>query len=714
MALVRRSPESATRRLIGRVSAILIVTSLLTSVAGLSTSAQKQKLEKGYKEWLERDAAYFITKDERETFLKLQSDDSRDQFITHFWELRNPTPGSPENKFKDEVYRRIAYANAHYGVGSGEDGWRTDRGRTYITLGPPQQMQRYYSAPNLLPMEIWYYSSPSPALPTFFYVLFYQRDNVGDFRYYSPKMDGPDKLVTGTEAVNDAAAALHLIASSAGPEVARIAQTLLPGEPLDPSGRIGLQSDLLLSHLKNLANQPASLDELDRRRRMVATVTSRLVVDTKNLDIVRIPIRDSRGIPRLDYALRLRNPGDITFTKDEKGDDTFAVDVRVQAMTPEGKLIFTEQKSVTGNLGPQHPDEEKNQAFGYEGSLPLPPGKYHLDFTVTDHATKVGFHGARDVQIPLFTDDSLVIPAILPFSSATPVDPAKDGLIPFAMAGIRFKPLQTTSLFFNSSQALNIAYQIWAPPKDPHERSGEQLEVEYAFGDPAVATHVTTMKDAVDMGNFTPAGVLVNGKKIPLSDQMEGNYLFTVSVTGAESGLRAHSELSFQILEDTPALSPVDVDEPGIEDDQARGIRDQQRALCYLAEGLPNEARSWFRIALHKDHANDIARANLVEAYFALKAYSAVVSLLDDAGVTPDTDSDTLVKIGESVLKTGDTARALSFLQDAARNRPQFAPLYAALADCYRQMGDAQHEQDMLKKGQSLVKAGPPPSDVNR
>jgi GWxTD domain-containing protein len=520
------------------------------------TAAQKQKLEKSYKEWLERDAAYFITKQEREIFLKLTTDEGRDQFIGNFWELRNPTPGSPENRFKEEVYQRIAYANAHYGVGSGEDGWRTARGQTYITLGPPQQIQKHYGAPNLLPMEIWFYSSPNPALPTFFYILFYQRDNVGDFRFYSPSMDGPDKLVTGTEAINNPKAALHIIQSSVGPEVARIAQTLIPGEPLDPNGRIGLQSDLLLARLKNLANQPANLEELDRRRQLVATVTSRLVVEAKNLDIVRLPVRDSRGITRLDYAVRLRNPSDLSVTRDEKGNDSYAVEVRVQVLTPEGKLIFTQQKSVSGNLGPRHPDEIQNRVFGYEGLLPLPPGKYHLDFLVTDQAKKIGFHGVRDVDIPGYAENTFVIPAILPFSSAESVDRSKEGIIPFAMAGLRFKPLETTSLFFNQSQDLNVAYQIWAPPKDPHANAGEQLDVEYALGDPAVVKHVTVIKDAVDMGSFTASGVLVNGKKIPLANESEGNYLFTVSVSHPGSPQRPIPNCRFKFWAMFPRFPP--------------------------------------------------------------------------------------------------------------------------------------------------------------
>ena len=60
------------------------------------------------------------------------------QFIENFWLRRDPTPDTPENEFKEEHYRRIAYANEHYGAGI--PGWKTDRGHIYITLGPPDQI----------------------------------------------------------------------------------------------------------------------------------------------------------------------------------------------------------------------------------------------------------------------------------------------------------------------------------------------------------------------------------------------------------------------------------------------------------------------------------------------------------------------------------------------------------------------------------------------
>ena len=197
---------------------------------GMAIPARAQKVSEktllknlppGYKEWLERDVVYLITKEERDTFLRLTTDEARDKFIDKFWALRNPDPGSPSNSYKDDIYQRIAYVDAHFSTGSGGEGWRSARGQTYITLGPPGHKQTYYGAGNLRPIEIWFYSNTVPPLPPFFYILFYQRDNIGDFRFYSPYFNGPTELVTGVEAVNDNTAALKMIQDSVGPEVAR-------------------------------------------------------------------------------------------------------------------------------------------------------------------------------------------------------------------------------------------------------------------------------------------------------------------------------------------------------------------------------------------------------------------------------------------------------------------------------------------------------------
>ncbi|HEY1254199.1 MAG TPA: GWxTD domain-containing protein, partial [Terracidiphilus sp.] len=96
-----------------------------------------------YKTWLEQDVSYIISDEERKAFKSLSNDEEREAFIEQFWLRRNPNPDSPENEFREEHYRRIAYANEHYAAG--KPGWKTDRGHIYISLGPPDSIDSHPS-----------------------------------------------------------------------------------------------------------------------------------------------------------------------------------------------------------------------------------------------------------------------------------------------------------------------------------------------------------------------------------------------------------------------------------------------------------------------------------------------------------------------------------------------------------------------------------------
>lgn len=103
-----------------------------------------QVLSPRYQKWLDEDVRYIITDQERAEFAKLSSDQRRDAFVVAFWEHRNPNPGAEENIFKEEHYRRLAYANIHFAANV--TGYKTDRGRIYIMYGPPTSVDRHYSA----------------------------------------------------------------------------------------------------------------------------------------------------------------------------------------------------------------------------------------------------------------------------------------------------------------------------------------------------------------------------------------------------------------------------------------------------------------------------------------------------------------------------------------------------------------------------------------
>ncbi len=91
-----------------------------------------------YKKWLEEDVRWIISDQERSDFKKLATDEQRNNFVLAFWNRRNPAPGKAENAFKEEHYRRLAFANQHFAQGI--PGWKTDRGRFYIMYGPPDKV----------------------------------------------------------------------------------------------------------------------------------------------------------------------------------------------------------------------------------------------------------------------------------------------------------------------------------------------------------------------------------------------------------------------------------------------------------------------------------------------------------------------------------------------------------------------------------------------
>src|SRR6266705_666510 len=103
----------------------------------------KHELSVEDKKWLNEDVRWIVTDDERKAFMQLSNEEEREQFIEAFWQRRNPNPDSEDNEFKDEHYRRIAYANEH--LPAGIPGWKTDRGRIYIVFGAPDEIESHPS-----------------------------------------------------------------------------------------------------------------------------------------------------------------------------------------------------------------------------------------------------------------------------------------------------------------------------------------------------------------------------------------------------------------------------------------------------------------------------------------------------------------------------------------------------------------------------------------
>lgn len=162
----RRPPPGPARRV--PVLACWLAAAGFAWAQGVSGEQRREEATDHFRQWLAEDVAYIITDEEAEVFQSLSSDLEKERFIEEFWRRRDPDPATQVNEFKEEHYRRIAYANDHFA--SGFPGWRTDRGRIYIIHGPPDEIERHpsggaYERPiheggggtATYPFEIWFY-----------------------------------------------------------------------------------------------------------------------------------------------------------------------------------------------------------------------------------------------------------------------------------------------------------------------------------------------------------------------------------------------------------------------------------------------------------------------------------------------------------------------------------------------------------------------------
>lgn len=167
-----------------------------------------------YQAWLQEDVAYIITPDERAAFLKLSTDEDRNQFIQQFWARRDP-PGTPAGTYRADYYQRIAYANQHFDSPA-KPGWSTDRGRTYIMNGRPHDIQSHPSGgATSIPYEIWHYTSDQPGQPDV-YLKFVDDAGNGQYRLMG-QVPAPN---TGGGAQNAQAAALLVALAERSPQPA--------------------------------------------------------------------------------------------------------------------------------------------------------------------------------------------------------------------------------------------------------------------------------------------------------------------------------------------------------------------------------------------------------------------------------------------------------------------------------------------------------------
>jgi GWxTD domain-containing protein len=529
--------------------ALILVTVVFILASGVlkAASTKTSQVPEVYRHWLNEEVNYLITDAERDAFLQLQTNQDRDTFIANFWKIRNPDPTAPSNEAKDEHYRRLAYANEQFGFRGADNGWRTDRGMVYITLGTPKQTARYLNTKYLRQMEIWFYQSPGPALPVYFSVIFFKPSPSEDFRLYSPYSDRPEKLIASTNAVNDQVRAVRIIEEDLNREVARLSLSLLPDEPVDlREAYPSLQSDVVLSNIRNYRNLDDNKRILEQRRSVLEGVTHRILLGEQFSALDVLATRDGENKASIHYLFRFLHPQDFTLA--QQSDDRrayYSVTMQAELLDSVGKAVYQNSNDFSDYLAADQLAEVKGKCFGVEGRLPAVPGAYQLRLVFTNKISKQSYTQTRAVLVPQFRH-TLSLSQVLFLSTEKP-DRISDMSAPFSFGGLKLKPVGSENTAIRPGAPLRLLFQVWEEPASPATLQSKMLNVTYVVGHLGSSLKKEE-EQLLDRSSFDSSGNLLVGRDIATTGLPQGSYRLAVKVTDPETHETSTQAIGFQIV----------------------------------------------------------------------------------------------------------------------------------------------------------------------
>jgi GWxTD domain-containing protein len=534
---------------------LLLLFLFVFSVCLQAGAAPKPVLPERYAQWLHQDVTYLITDDEKKLFLQLTTDAARDSFMENFWKIRNPDPNAPVNEAKDVHYQRLAYANAHFGHGNAADGWQTDRGMVYITLGAPQQIQKYPATQELKPLQIWFYENLSGALPVHFYLLFYKPSAAEDYQLYSPYQDRPQALIDSTNAINDDHTAIKIIKDNINDEVATISISLIPGEPVELNDpRPSLQSDILLNNIRNYRNLPIIKEIVATRRMSDEDVTHRVVLGEQFSDLSVISTRDPGNRSSIRYLFRLLRPDEFSLSEQPDGRYYYSLRLETKLTDASGKIVSQSTQPFSEYVPSDNFTKVKSKCFGVEGRIPAPPGRYQLSLVLTNLSTKEAFRQTRAVVVP-GTENRIGISQVF-FADPNAASPSNSTLDPFSFAGVQLNPIGADQAVIDQGEPLRAIFQVWMAPGSPLALHGRNIDIHYVIGRLNDRSKVE-VDQQVDRGSFTPDGNLLMGKDFRTDSLEPGYYRMVVQVKDPEGGATAFQSLNFQVRDETHPVAEL-------------------------------------------------------------------------------------------------------------------------------------------------------------
>lgn len=631
----------------------------LVIAAALCAAAPRPRLPQKYSDWLNRDVVYLITGEEKKAFLALEADAQRDKFIEDFWEIRNPARGSGQNPFKEEHYRRITYANEHFGGQTKTPGGMTDMGRTYILFGKPASRAPFTGYGQIYPLELWFYSNNSgnPSLPAFFYVLFFMPDDIGEYRFYHPFIDGPMKLVRGSQFKSNQD--VYNFLKPLGGDLARAAFTLIPGEPLDTqSYQPSMAAEMLVNKIQNFADDSFNVQRIRAARELRAKVSSWFLVgQDKPLDLTDIVLKDFAGSHWLDYAVLV---DDSALGRAGPGPGELTLDCRVRLLSESGETIIEDQEERSFQAFEKTDSGTAFRPFLLAGRLPAVPGEFKLQVELANREMGKTYHGER--QFAVEDPDQVSVSEPLLAGSAQRAS-LPDATTPFQFFGTQFVPVRARQV--NAGASLLALFQIQAPTGGV-----ATYEIDYLVANVQVRDQRLTFHDTVPISEFRE-GTLLKAKTLPMQDLEPGGYRLVVNVRAQGSQqVLASSTTTFRIAEGAEQAQLFFLSHSRAASSPA--LASYLRGLEWLSRKDDERAAESMRSALQANPSDELAARILVRLYFSRLRYADVSSLYSRLGLTPFKSApESMAQVALSLWHTGDSQAASQVLLKAEASFPK-------------------------------------------
>jgi GWxTD domain-containing protein len=505
----------------------------------------QKELATPYKKWLEEEVPYIITDEERAAFLQLQTNEEREQFIEAFWQRRDPTPDTVENEFKEEHYRRIAYANERFA--SGIPGWRTDRGRMYIMWGPPDEIETHsqgstYDRPmnegggqtSVYAFDDWRYRYME-GIGSNIIIEFVDPTGTGE---YHITMDPGEKDALAKIPGAGASMVEQMGLSS---RAERFTRTDGSTAPRPMGGTSGLESDNEFTRLEQFvkvqAPPPVKFKDLQE------IVSSRILRNQISFDYRTDYLRITGDTILVPVTVQIQNKQMTFRNRDGVNSATLNLFARISTLT--GRIVQTFEDVIQRDF-PDSLQESSLKGFSiYQKAVPLRPGLYKIDIVIKD--VNSGNVGVLNERLPVSSipDDKLDASSLILADQMEPVSSKDVGVGQFVLGSTKVRPKLDAA--FHEDQPMGVYLQFYnLKVDDKTHKNNMSLDLKVMQGQQTISHEVKTGADLKQNGEQITFEQTFSPKTLP-----PGKYKLDIQATDLLSNQTVSRSADFTV---TPPL----------------------------------------------------------------------------------------------------------------------------------------------------------------